>query len=145
MSLPTEIPENPENPSIISHVSLGTNRFPEASKFYDAVLGALGFARIMDFPGAIAWGKVYPEFWLQTPIDGKPASVGNGTHVAFFATNKAQVHAFYEAAIAAGANDEGKPGVRPHYGPEYYGCFVRDLDGHKIEATWWDVAAGQRP
>lgn len=140
MSLPTE---TVQNPSIISHVSLGTNDFAKASKFYDAVLGALGFARVMDFPGAIAWGKVYPEFWLQTPIDEKPASVGNGTHIAFLATSKEQVHAFFEAAVGAGGKGEGEPGARPHYGPEYYGCFVRDLDGHKIEATWWDFAAEQ--
>jgi predicted lactoylglutathione lyase len=56
------------------------------------------------------------------------------------AGDKAQVHAFHEAALAAGAKDEGAPGPRPEYGEPYYGCFVRDPDGHKIEAAYWDMA-----
>lgn len=125
--------------SIISHVSLGSNRFDEAVTFYDAVLPSLGIRRIMQHPGAAAYGKQLPEFWLQAPIDGQSASVGNGTHVGFIASSKATVHAFHQAALAAGASDEGAPGPRPEYGAPYYGCFVRDLDGHKIEAAFWDL------
>lgn len=77
-----------QNPSALSHVSIGTNRFDEAVSFYDAVLAPLGCKRIMEHPGAVAYGKVYPEFWVQTPIDGKPASVGNGGHVGFIAPSK---------------------------------------------------------
>ena len=128
-----------ENPSILSHVSLGTNDFERAARFYDRVLPALGIKRIMAHPGAVAYGKMYPEFWVQTPIDGKPASVGNGTHVGFVAATKQEVHAFHTAALAAGAADEGAPGPRPDYGEPYYGCFVRDPDGHKIEAAYWDL------
>jgi catechol 2,3-dioxygenase-like lactoylglutathione lyase family enzyme len=127
------------NPSILSHVSIGTNDFARAVAFYDRVLPTLGCKRIMEHPGAAAWGKVYPEFWVQTPIDGRPASVGNGTHFGFVASDKATVHAFYEAALAAGARGEGEPGPRPDYGEPYYGCFVRDPDGHKIEAAYWDM------
>lgn len=64
--------------------------------------------------------------------------MGNGTHVGFMATSKAEVDAFHKAAIAAGGNDDGKPGPREDYGEPYYGCFLRDLDGHKIEAAFWD-------
>ena len=128
-----------QNPSILSHVSIGTNRFDQAVAFYDQVLPALGCKRILEHPGAVAWGREYPEFWVQTPIDGQPANVGNGTHFGFFASSKEQVHAFYEAAVAAGASPDGAPGPRPHYGEPYYGCFVRDLDGHKIEAAYWDL------
>ena len=128
------------NPSILSHVSIGTNDFARAVSFYDRVLPTLGCKRIMQHPGATAWGKVYPEFWVQTPIDGRPASVGNGTHFGFVASDKAAVHAFYEAALAAGARGEGEPGPRPDYGEPYYGCFVRDPDGNKIEAAFWDEA-----
>ena len=64
-------------------------------------------------------------------------TAANGTHSAFFAQSRAEVDAFYAAALAAGAQDDGAPGPRPHYGKEYYGCFVRDLDGHKIEAMAW--------
>ena len=128
-----------QNPSILSHVSIGTNQFDRAVAFYDLVMPALGCKRILEHPGAVAWGREYPEFWVQTPIDGQPANVGNGTHFGFFAASKAQVHAFYDAALAAGASPDGPPGPRPHYGEPYYGCFVRDLDGHKIEATYWDL------
>jgi len=128
-----------QNPSILSHVSLGSNRFDEAVAFYDAVLATLGCTRILSHPGAQAWGREYPEFWLHTPIDGRPASIGNGTHVGFFAADKASVDAFHRAALNAGAADEGAPGPREEYGAPYYGCFVRDLDGHKIEAAYWDV------
>ncbi len=96
----------------------------------------------MTHPGATAYGKRYPEFWVQTPIDGKPATLGNGTHIGFMAGDQAQVNAFYQEALAAGASDDGAPGGRPHYGEQYYGCFVRDLDGHKIEVTFWDQNKG---
>lgn len=129
-----------ENTSIISHLSLGTNDFERAVAFYDRILPTLGCHCIMKEPGAIAYGKQLPEFWIQTPIDGQPASIGNGTHVGFIAPDKAAVHAFYAAALAAGAQDEGPPGPRPDYGEPYYGCFVRDPDGHKIEAAYWDMA-----
>ena len=129
-----------DNPSILSHVSLGTNDLDRATAFYDAVLAPLGCRRIEEFPGGVAYGKAFPEFFVQTPIDGAPASVGNGTHVGFFAASKAAVHAFWDAALAAGATPDGPPGPRPHYSAAYYGCFVRDRDGHKIEATFWDAA-----
>lgn len=127
------------NPSILSHISLGTNQFDKAVAFYDRVLPTLGCKRILAHPSAVAYGRQYPEFWVQTPIDGQPASIGNGTHFGFFAPDKAAVHAFHQAALEAGARDEGAPGPRPEYGEPYYGCFVRDLDGHKIEAAYWDL------
>ncbi|HYD59576.1 MAG TPA: VOC family protein [Noviherbaspirillum sp.] len=132
-----------EIPGIVSHVSIGTNDFERARAFYDKVMAALGARRVEEFPGAVAYGKMYPEFWVQTPIDGYPASVGNGTHIGFVAPSKEAVHAFYEAALEAGATDSGAPGPRPHYGEPYYGCFVRDPDGHKVEATFWDMSKMQ--
>ncbi len=128
-----------DNPSILSHVSIGTNVFDRAVQFYDTVMPTLGCKRIMEHPGAVAWGKLFPEFWVQTPIDGSEAAVGNGTHIGFMAPDKASVDAFYKTAIEAGARDEGAPGPRRDYGEPYYGCFVRDLDGHKIEAHSWDA------
>lgn len=127
-----------DNPSIISHVSLGTNQFDKARGFYEKVLATLGCKIIMEHPGAAAFGKQFPEFWVQEPHDGKNAAVGNGTHVSFMASSKAEVDAFHKTAVAAGATDDGKPGSREEYGEPYYGCFLRDLDGHKIEATFWD-------
>ena len=126
------------NPSILSHVSVGTNDFERAIAFYDQVMPTLGCARVMEHPSAIAYGKQYPEFWVNVPFDNGTAAVGNGTHIGFIASSQAAVHAFYEAAIAAGATADGEPGGREEYGKPYYGCFVRDLDGHKIEAAFWD-------
>ncbi|MGB3516126.1 MAG: VOC family protein [Elainellaceae cyanobacterium] len=128
------------NPSILSHISIGTNAFDRAIAFYDQVLSTLGCKRLMEHPGAIAYGKQYPEFWVVIPLDRQPATVGNGTHVSFIAPTKEAVQAFYEAALAAGGIDEGSPGGRSEYGEPYYGCFVRDLDGHKVEAVFWDQA-----
>jgi catechol 2,3-dioxygenase-like lactoylglutathione lyase family enzyme len=94
----------------------------------------------MEHPGAVAWGKAYPEFWVQVPIDGRPAGVGNGSHVCLLAPDRAAVDAFHAAARAAGGTDEGAPGPRPHYGAAYYGAFVRDPDGRKIETMVWEAA-----
>ncbi|MGF1623925.1 MAG: VOC family protein [Alphaproteobacteria bacterium] len=129
-----------DNPSIMSHVSIGTNDFARATAFYDAVLAALGARRVEEFPGAVAYGRQYPEFWVQAPLDGGSATVGNGAHFGFFAASREAVDAFWAAAIAAGATPDGAPGPRPDYTDAYYGCFVRDLDGHKIEATFWDAS-----
>jgi catechol 2,3-dioxygenase-like lactoylglutathione lyase family enzyme len=128
------------SPSVISHVSIGTNDFDNLRAFYSAVLPSVGANIIMEHPGAVAFGRQFPEFWVGIPHDGKPASIGNGFHIGFIADNKEQVHAFYDAAIAAGATCDGPPGPRPLYGEPYYGCFVRDPEGHKIEASFWDEA-----
>lgn len=128
-----------ENPSCISHVSLGTNDFEKASAFYDAALATLGIKRILDYPGMIGYGKVYPEFWIHAPADGNPATPGNGVHVSFIADTQDAVHAFHAAAVAAGGTDDGAPGPRPNYGEGYYAAFIRDLDGHKIEALCLDM------
>lgn len=133
-----------EPASIVSHVSIGTNQFDAAAAFYDQVLTTLNCKRIMEHPGAIAYGREFPEFWLQTPINEQAATVGNGTHIGFIAHSKEQVHAFFDAAVAANASDDGPPGPRPHYGEPYYGCFVRDLDGHKIEAAYWDMELAEK-
>jgi len=128
-----------ENPSIMSHVSIGTNNFEKAIKFYDAILKPLGAKRVMDLSehGAIAYGKKFPEFWVQKPLDGNKAVVANGIHFSFLASSKEDVDKFYEVALQNEAKSDGEPGPRPHYGEQYYGCYVRDLDGHKIEAMYW--------
>ena len=130
-----------ENPSCISHVSIGTNDFDAARAFYDAIMPAIGCRVVMEHPGAVAYGKVFPEFWVQTPIDGQPAGTANGVHISFLTDTQAQVDDFHRAALAAGAADDGAPGPRTEYGAGYYGAFVRDLDGHKIEAMHWDENA----
>ncbi len=127
-----------ESPSIVSHISLGTNDFERATGFYDKVLATVGARRMMEHPGAVAYGKQFPEFWIQVPIDGKAATVGNGAHVGFMADTRAAVDAFHGAALASGGRCDGPPGGREEYSAAYYGCFIRDPDGNKIEAACWD-------
>ena len=120
---------------IMHHVSLGSNDMARALAFYDAALGALGLKRVMDFaPHAVGYGTDHPEFWIQTPHDENRASIGNGVHIGFAADSESQVAAFYDAALKHGGTDDGAPGPRPDYGPHYYGAFVRDPDGNKLEA-----------
>ncbi len=127
---------NDDIPSIMNHVSIGTNRLDEAIDFYDAVLATIGASRQHEIPNvAVAYGKYFPEFWVQLPLDGKSASVANGTHFAFLATSRDVVDEFYRVALDAGATCAGEPGFRPQYGPGYYAAYVFDLDGHKIEAN----------
>lgn len=129
----------PLNPSIINHLSIGTNNMAQACTFYDKVLGLLGVGRVLDFyPEAVAYGREFPEFWVGPPHDGEKATVGNGVHFAFDVGSEDEVHAFYQAALDAGAKSEGEPGPRPEYTAAYYGCFLRDPDGNKIEAVFWD-------
>ena len=129
-----------ETPSILSHVSVGVTDLSRSVRFYNEVLATLDVGIVFEEQGvpAVAYGRQFPEFWVQTPYNGEPPSVGNGYHIAFIASSKQQVHDFYEAAINMGAEDDGKPGLRPQYSDAYYGCFVRDPDGHKIEAMFWD-------
>jgi len=127
---------------MLHHVSVGVTDFDRAAKFYDAVLATLGFKRVADFaPHAIGYGTDRAEFWIGAPHDQKPMSVGNGTHLGFIARTKAQVHKFHEVALREGGSNNGEPGPRPDYGPDYYGAFIYDLDGNKIEATLMAPAA----
>ena len=132
------------NPSCISHVSLGTNDYGRARAFYDRVLAVIGCRLVMEHPDAAAYGKAFPEFWIAAPFDGRKATVGNGVHVGFMAASKAEVDAFHREALAAGGTDDGGPGHRHDYGEPYYGCFILDPDGNKIEAAFWDMELAQK-
>jgi catechol 2,3-dioxygenase-like lactoylglutathione lyase family enzyme len=126
--------------AMLHHVSVGVANVERAARFYDATLKALGYKRVMEFmPYGVAYGEKMPEFWVQLPHNGGTASVGNGVHVCFSAKDKKAVHAFHKAAIKAGGKDEGAPGPRPDYSTRYYGAFARDIDGHKIEAVFFDI------
>ncbi|MEM0936379.1 MAG: VOC family protein [Pseudomonadota bacterium] len=121
----------------MSHITLGTNDMERAGRFYDAVLGSLGFDRLPKPPGkppAYERGGM-PTIYLYPPEDGRPATWGNGTHVAFTADTREDVRAFYAAALRFGGSSEGEPGLRPHYGDDYYAAYVRDPDGNKLQAV----------
>ncbi len=120
---------------MFSHVTLGTHELAVAAAFYDAVLAPLGIERVSKkYPNWAAWQRPGGEqkLWVGLPYNQEPASMGNGCMVAFEAQSRAAVDAAYAAAMAAGASDEGPPGLRASYGPNYYGAYVRDLDGNKV-------------
>jgi catechol 2,3-dioxygenase-like lactoylglutathione lyase family enzyme len=117
---------------ILDHIGIGASDLAKSRAFYTACLAPLGIEVVMEVPGAVGMGRDgKPDFWFGTPDDGRPGKC----HVAFAATGRAEVRAFYEAAIAAGGTDNGAPGLRTIYHPNYYGAFVLDPDGHNIEAV----------
>jgi catechol 2,3-dioxygenase-like lactoylglutathione lyase family enzyme len=121
---------------MLDHVSLGVADFDRSRAFYDAVLATLGMKRCLNFHGAAGYGaEDRAVFWIGLPIDdGRAAQPAGGSHLAFAAKDRPAVDAFHKAALAAGGRDNGAPGLRPHYHANYYGAFVFDPDGHKIEA-----------
>ena len=127
----------------LSHITLGTNDKERAAAFYDAVLGALGFTRLpkpADKPLAYDRDGEGPTLYIYVPEDGRPATWGNGTHLAFLADTRDQVHRFHECALRFGGMDEGPPGPRPRYGANYYAAYVRDPDGNKLQAVCYGEA-----
>ena len=129
---------------MLHHVSIGVANVEAAARFYDLVLAALGYRRVMEFlPHAVAYGDGAPEFWVQRPHNQQPASAGNGVHIGFAAASQDAVRAFHQAALAAGASDEGAPGPRPEYSPNYFGAFVRDPEGNKLEAVFFAMGTAK--
>ena len=121
---------------MLHHVSVGVRNVALAGDFYDAVLSALGYKRIMEFlPHGIGYGETGPTFWIQLPRGQQELTVANGGHIALEAASKEAIQAFYETALAKGAIDDGAPGPRPDYGPDYYAAFVIDPDGNRLEAV----------
>ena len=124
----------------IDHVSVGVTNMKRSKAFYDAALAPLGMTPVypVEINGqlvGVGYGEANkPSFWIQLPINGQAASMGNGVHIAFRATSREQVDAFYLAALEQGGVEDGRPGLRTEYHPDYYGAFVRDPDGNKIEA-----------
>ncbi|WP_303976084.1 VOC family protein [Dongia mobilis] len=128
---------------MIDHVSIGVSDLKKARDFYDVVFLALSYVRVHDveIPGqgmvAHGYGEAGSQarFWIAVPdrIDAAANRAG-GNHFAFQAKSRLEVDAFYLAAIRGGAKDNGAPGIRAHYHPNYYGAFAFDPDGNKIEA-----------
>ena len=123
---------------MLDHVGIPVSDFARSLAFYQAVFAPLGYSLLMEVTpemtgdGSCAAGfgrNGKPDFWIGSSDRQARA------HVAFAAADRAAVRAFHEAAIAAGATDNGAPGLRPHYHEHYYGAFVLDPDGHNIEAV----------
>jgi catechol 2,3-dioxygenase-like lactoylglutathione lyase family enzyme len=127
------------NTNMLDHVGIAVADTDRSKAFYDAALAPIGINMIMQVPAevtesggaACGYGNgEKPFFWF-----GGNESVSQGIHVAFAVGSRQLVDAFYNAALAAGGKDNGAPGLRPHYHPNYYGAFVLDPDGHNIEAV----------
>jgi catechol 2,3-dioxygenase-like lactoylglutathione lyase family enzyme len=120
---------------MIHHVSLGTNDIQRARAFYGPLMDLVGFRLLKWSATALHYGSSDIVFSLETPIDGQPATVGNGVHLAFQVPDRETVRLFHERALATGGRDEGPPDIRKNYNANYYAAFVRDPDGNKIEAV----------
>jgi catechol 2,3-dioxygenase-like lactoylglutathione lyase family enzyme len=118
---------------VIDHVSIQCADAGASARFYDAVLTTIGGVRVMDFGEVIGYGvPPQPDFWIG------PRTTGSGfreSHLAFTAPDRTAVRAFFDAAVAAGADVLHEPRLWPEYHPSYYGAFVRDPDGNNVEAV----------
>lgn len=122
---------------MIDHSGIGVSDIEQAMSFYNAAFAPLGFTMVADVPleytggvRVVGYGRERPQFWISGTAKQVPP-----THFAFSAQSRADVDAFYKAAMNAGGSDNGAPGIRAHYHDNYYGAFVRDPDGNNIEAV----------
>lgn len=123
---------------MIDHTGVSVRNFEASKKFYVGTLGAIGYELLMELSAAVTGSNDVagfgvapkPDFWIASGEPNVPP-----IHVAFRVANRGMVDAFHQAGLAAGGRDNGSPGVRAHYHPNYYGAFVLDLDGHNVEAV----------
>jgi catechol 2,3-dioxygenase-like lactoylglutathione lyase family enzyme len=123
--------------TILDHIGFAVTDMVRSRAFYEKALRPLGISPLLEVTAEQTGGEAHcgfgrdqPAFWI-----GTGQSLKGTLHVAFTAPSRAVVDAFYQAALAAGGKDNGAPGVRPHYHPNYYGAFVLDPDGHNIEVV----------
>ena len=121
---------------MIGYITLGTNQFEDAAKFYDELLGLIGAGRFMENDRFIAWATTpgSPGISNCYPFDVKPATVGNGVMIAIVVDSKEKVDALHAKALELGGEDEGAPGPRMD---NFYAGYFRDLDGNKLNAFYW--------
>ncbi len=122
---------------MIDHLGLTVSEFNRSKAFYDAALKPLGVSVVMQVGAEVTGGHPYVGYGKDRPVFwvGADGPSTGPLHVAFTAQTRAEVDAFYAAAMAAGGRDNGAPGIRAHYHPNYYGAFVLDPDGTNVEAV----------
>jgi len=123
---------------MLDHVSIPVEDLERSARFYDSVLGTLGFQRRKERPGAIGYGprdRNAPVFWLLSKSNEGSACAGIGLHVSFQALDRSTVDQFHRVGLQCGGANAGAPGVRPEYTAPFYGAFLIDPDGFKIEAV----------
>ena len=120
---------------MLDHVSVAVRDLASSAVAYEKVLGVLGQKRLVERPATVGFGKQYPEFWLNARPGVTPLPAETGFHICLRARDEAVVRAFHAAALAAGWTDAGAPGPRRGEMTAYYGAFVQDPDGNKLEAA----------
>ena len=120
---------------MIDHVSIAVSDLTRAMRFYEVVLGAIGYSALDIRGSTVGFGKKYSEFWLNARPEMKPLPPNFGTHICLRARSTEEVDAFHAAALAHAGGSDGAPGLRPHDRVKYYAAFVIDPDGNRIEAV----------
>jgi catechol 2,3-dioxygenase-like lactoylglutathione lyase family enzyme len=119
---------------MLNHVSIGVSDIARTKRFYDAALQPLGYRCLSDGAGSLGYGDDAVAFWIGAAERPVPADAASGLHFCFTAPTRQSVNAFHAAALGNGGHDNGRPGLREDYGPNYYAAFVVDPDGYRIEA-----------
>jgi catechol 2,3-dioxygenase-like lactoylglutathione lyase family enzyme len=121
---------------VFSHITVGTTNIAQSIAFYDAFLAPLGITRFWTAADGrtAGWEREAGDsrFFVGSPFNGEAPTPGNGWMCAFTAPSREAVNLCYNAALSQGGRDEGQPGLRSHYAPDYYGAYVRDPDGNKL-------------
>lgn len=119
---------------MIDHISIGVSDIGRSRRFYDAALAPLGYRGLSEEENSLGYGRDTVALWVGTAAHPVPADAESGLHICFAAPSRQGVDEFHAAAIGHGGRDNGKPGLRPDYGADYYAAFVVDPDGFRIEA-----------
>src|SRR5262245_39734032 len=120
---------------MIDHVSVPVRDLAAGAAFYERLLAPLGYTRMINRPATIGFGKKYPEFWINLRADMPPIPADTGTHICLRASSEDAVRAFHAIALEHGGKSDGEPGPRQAALTTYYGAFIKDPDGNKIEAV----------
>ena len=118
---------------MIDHISIAVSDLAGSAEFYENALATIGLKRLVERPRTVGFGKKYPEFWLNARPGMTPCVDGTGVHIAIRAPSQEAVEAFYAAALAGGGRSDGDPGPRQGEMTAYFGAFILDPDGNKIE------------
>ena len=119
---------------MLDHVSIGVRDIAKTKRFYDSTLAPLGYHCLHTDEGLLGYGAQSPQWWIYASDHPVEPDVHSGLHFCFAAPTRAAVDAFYAQALSAGGKDNGAPGLRTDYGPNYYASFVIDPDGYRLEA-----------
>jgi catechol 2,3-dioxygenase-like lactoylglutathione lyase family enzyme len=119
---------------MIDHISIGVRDVGKTKRFYDAALKPLGYKCLSESEGSLGYGGDAVVLWISSTKQPVAADMKSGLHFCFTAPTPRSVDAFHAAALSGGGRDNGKPGLRPDYGPGYYAAFVIDPDGYRLEA-----------